>query len=115
MSAPTISEMPRSLRRTERMRSQRGASLLAIPTGLLVAAYSNPYTTHGGIKPRPQFAGAMGIPVEVPGLNTIIPEIGEGRLVVVESGADPAKSFFVRRLTLSAVQAHLAVTFVTSR
>jgi KaiC/GvpD/RAD55 family RecA-like ATPase len=57
----------------------------------------------------------MGIPVEVPGLNTIIPEIGDGRLVVVESGADPAKSFFVRRLTLSAIQAHMAVTFVTSR
>ena len=57
----------------------------------------------------------MGIPVEVPGLNTIIPEIGEGRLVVVESGADPAKSFFVRRLALSAMQAHVVTTFVTSR
>jgi KaiC/GvpD/RAD55 family RecA-like ATPase len=57
----------------------------------------------------------MGIPVEVPGLNTIIPEIGDGRLVVVESGADPAKSFFVRRLTLSAIQGHVVTTFVTSR
>jgi hypothetical protein len=57
----------------------------------------------------------MGIPVEVPGLNTILPEIGEGRLIVVESGADPAKSFFVRRITLSAIQAHMAVTFLTSR
>jgi KaiC/GvpD/RAD55 family RecA-like ATPase len=57
----------------------------------------------------------MGIPVEVPGLNTLIPEIADGRLVVVESGADPAKSFFIRRLTLSAIQAHMVVTFVTSR
>jgi len=57
----------------------------------------------------------MGIPIEIPGLNTIIPEIGEGRLVIVESGADPAKSFFVRRITLSALAAHLPVTFLTSR
>jgi hypothetical protein len=57
----------------------------------------------------------MGIPVEIPGLNTIVPEIGDGRLVVVESGADPAKSFFVRRLALSAMAAHKVVTFVTSR
>jgi len=57
----------------------------------------------------------MGIPIEIPGLNTIIPDIGEGRVIVVESGADPAKSFFVRRITLSAIQAHLPVTFVTSR
>jgi hypothetical protein len=57
----------------------------------------------------------MGIPVEVPGLNTIIPEIGDGRLVVLESGADPAKSFFIRRLALSALNAHLPVTFLTSR
>jgi KaiC/GvpD/RAD55 family RecA-like ATPase len=57
----------------------------------------------------------MGIPIEIPGLSTIVPEIGEGRLVIVESGADPAKSFFVRRITLSAIQAHLPVTFLTSR
>jgi KaiC/GvpD/RAD55 family RecA-like ATPase len=93
----------------------RGDSLLGMPTGLRVERYSDSYTTHGGIKPQAPFAGAMGIPVEVPGLNTIIPEIGEGRLIIVESGADPAKSFFVRRLTLSAIQAHMVVMFVTSR
>lgn len=57
----------------------------------------------------------MGIPVEVPGLDTIIPELGEGRLVVVESAADPAKSFFVRRLGLTAAHLGGSVTFVTSR
>ena len=57
----------------------------------------------------------MGIPIEVPGLNTIIPDVGDGRLVVVESGADPAKSFFVRRLSRSAISAGRAVTLVTSR
>ncbi len=57
----------------------------------------------------------MSIPVEVPGLDTIIPEIGEGKLVVVESGADAAKSFFVRRLSLTAGRVGWPVTFVTSR
>lgn len=57
----------------------------------------------------------MGIPVEVSGLDTIIPVLGEGRLVVVESGADPAKSFFVRRLSLTALRTGWPVTFVTSR
>ena len=37
----------------------------------------------------------MGIPVEVPGLDSVIPEIPDGRMVVVESGPDPAKSFFI--------------------
>ncbi len=57
----------------------------------------------------------MNIPVEVPGLDTIIPEIEEGRLLVVESGADSAKSYFVRRLSLSAGSVGSSVTFVTSR
>ncbi len=57
----------------------------------------------------------MGLPVEVPGLDTILPEIPDGRIIVVESGADPAKSFFVRRLGLTALRAGLAVTFVVSR
>lgn len=57
----------------------------------------------------------VGIPVEVPGLNTIIPEFEDGRLIVVESGADPAKSFFVRQLTLTALRGGRAVTFVTTR
>jgi KaiC/GvpD/RAD55 family RecA-like ATPase len=57
----------------------------------------------------------MTIPIEVPGLDTIIPEVGEGKIVVVESGADAAKSFFVRRLSLSAGRTGTPVTFVTSR
>jgi KaiC/GvpD/RAD55 family RecA-like ATPase len=57
----------------------------------------------------------MGIPVEVPGLDTILPELSEGRVVVVESGADSAKSFFVRRLGITALRAGWPVTFVISR
>jgi KaiC/GvpD/RAD55 family RecA-like ATPase len=57
----------------------------------------------------------VSIPVEIPGLDTIIPELGEGHLVVVESGADPAKSFFVRRLSLTALRSGWPVTFVISR
>jgi KaiC/GvpD/RAD55 family RecA-like ATPase len=57
----------------------------------------------------------VNIPVEVPGLDTIIPEIEAGRLLVIESGADSAKSFFVRRLSLSAGRVGCPVTFVTSR
>jgi KaiC/GvpD/RAD55 family RecA-like ATPase len=57
----------------------------------------------------------MNIPVEVPGLDTLIPRLDEGRVVVVESGADAAKSFFVRRLSLTAGREGIPVTFVTSR
>ncbi|MGP8109270.1 MAG: hypothetical protein ACLQD9_00955 [Thermoplasmata archaeon] len=57
----------------------------------------------------------MSIPIDVPGLDTIIPELSEGKLVVVESGADTVKSFFVRRLCLTAGQVGWPVTFVTSR
>jgi KaiC/GvpD/RAD55 family RecA-like ATPase len=57
----------------------------------------------------------MGIPVEVPGLDTILPEVGEGRVVVVESGADTAKNFFVRRLCLTGLRVGWPVTFVISR
>ena len=57
----------------------------------------------------------MGIPIEVPGLDSIIPDLGEGRLVVAESGADPAKSFFVRRLCSTAARRDLPVSFITSR
>lgn len=51
----------------------------------------------------------------MPGLDTIIPEIAEGRVVVVESGADSAKSFFIRRLALTAIRNHARVTFLISR
>lgn len=57
----------------------------------------------------------MNIPIEIPGLNTLIPELVEGRLVVVEGGTDAAKSFFVRRLALTALHGQWPVTFVISR
>lgn len=57
----------------------------------------------------------MGIAVEVPGLDTVIPELREGSMVVAEGGADLAKNFFVRRLTLTALRSRWPVTFVTSR
>jgi KaiC/GvpD/RAD55 family RecA-like ATPase len=57
----------------------------------------------------------MSIPVEVAGLDTIIPTLGEGRLLVVESGADPAKSFFIRRLARTALRVGWPVTFLISR
>ena len=57
----------------------------------------------------------MNIPVEVPGLDTIIPELEEGKLVIVESGADAVKSFFIRRLSLTAGRVGWPVTFITSR
>ena len=57
----------------------------------------------------------MGIPIDVPGLSTIIPEIGEGRVVIVESGTDLTNSFFLRHLARSAIDSRRRVTFVTSR
>jgi len=57
----------------------------------------------------------MNIPIEIPGLSTLLPEVAEGRLVVVEGGADAAKSFFVRRVALSALRGPWPVTFVISR
>ena len=57
----------------------------------------------------------MSLPVEVPGLDTILPEIGDGTIVIVEGGADLAKSFFVRRLCRTALHAGRPVAFVTSR
>lgn len=57
----------------------------------------------------------MGIAVEVPGLDGIIPEVPDGQVVILESGADPAKNFFVRRLVLTALGEKKKVVFVWSR
>ena len=57
----------------------------------------------------------MSLPIEVPGLDTLISEISEGTIIVVEGGADLAKSFFVRRLCRTAIHAGRPVSFVTSR
>jgi len=58
---------------------------------------------------------AMGIPIEVPGLDTILPEVTTGSVVVVESGADSGKNFFVRRVGLTALRVGMPVSFVISR
>ncbi len=57
----------------------------------------------------------MTIPVEVPGLDTIIPTLQEGSLFVIESGADPAKSFFIRRIARTALRLGRPVSFLISR
>ena len=57
----------------------------------------------------------MGIPIDVPGLDAIIPEVPDGHVIVLESGADPAKNFFVRRLVLTALGSGERVAFVWSR
>jgi KaiC/GvpD/RAD55 family RecA-like ATPase len=62
---------------------------------------------------RPMANG--GIPIDIPGLSTIIPEVTQGRVLVAESGADPAKSFFVRHLASSALRLGWPVTFITTR
>jgi len=72
-------------------------------------------TTQLLVKARPPIPGLMRIPIEVPGLDTILPEVAEGSVVVVESGADSAKNFFVRRLGLTALRIGSPVTFVISR
>ena len=57
----------------------------------------------------------MGIPIEIPGLSAVLPEIPDGQLVVAESGPDPAKSFFVRGIALTALRDGRRVTFITSQ
>ena len=57
----------------------------------------------------------MGIPVEIPGLDNLIPELGEGQVILIESGADSAKSFFVRRVGLTSLRLERPVTFLISR
>jgi KaiC/GvpD/RAD55 family RecA-like ATPase len=57
----------------------------------------------------------VSLPVEVPGLDTILSEVGDGTIVIVEGGADVAKSFFIRRLCRTALHGGRPVAFVTSR
>ncbi len=57
----------------------------------------------------------MSLSVEVPGLDTIIPTVDDGTIIVIEGGADLAKSFFVRRLCRTALHVPRPVTFITSR
>lgn len=57
----------------------------------------------------------MGIPIDIPGLDVIIPEVEDGRTVLVESGADLTNSFLVLRLSRAALRTGHPLTFVTSR
>ena len=57
----------------------------------------------------------MSLSIEVPGLDTIVPVIEDGTIIIVEGGAEPSKSFFVRRLCRTALHVPRPVTFVTSR
>ncbi|MCI4369055.1 MAG: hypothetical protein L3K09_05795 [Thermoplasmata archaeon] len=57
----------------------------------------------------------MDIPIDLPGLDTLIPTIRGGQVLVAESGPDPAKSYFLRRLCLSALRQDGGVSFVTTR
>lgn len=57
----------------------------------------------------------MSLPIEVPGLDIILSEIEDGTIVIIEGGADLAKSFFVRRLCRTGLHSGRPVSFVTSR
>jgi KaiC/GvpD/RAD55 family RecA-like ATPase len=57
----------------------------------------------------------MVIPIDIVGLDNLIPSIGDGKVVVVESGLDPAKSYFIRRIALSAARTGGSFVFLTSR
>jgi KaiC/GvpD/RAD55 family RecA-like ATPase len=55
------------------------------------------------------------IPIDIPGLDTLIPQIAGGRIVIVEGGADLTNSFFLRRLETTALGQGNSVTIVTSK
>jgi KaiC/GvpD/RAD55 family RecA-like ATPase len=57
----------------------------------------------------------MGLPIEIPGLSTILPEVPDGKVAIVEGGADGAKGFFARNLAKSALRLGRPVTYLTSR
>jgi len=57
----------------------------------------------------------VSLPIEVPGLDTLISKIDDGTIIIVEGGADLAKSFFVRRLCRTALHQGRPVSYVTSR
>jgi KaiC/GvpD/RAD55 family RecA-like ATPase len=57
----------------------------------------------------------MGLPVDIPGLNTILPEVPDGKVAIVEGGTDGAKGYFARRIAKSALRLGRPVTYLTSR
>ena len=57
----------------------------------------------------------MPIPLGLPGLENVVPEIPDGRILVVEGGTDPTKSFFARHIARQAAVEDRLVTLVTSR
>ncbi len=56
----------------------------------------------------------MSLPIEVPGLDTVVPSVEDGTVLIVEGGSDLAKSYFVRQLCRTASRLPRPVTFVTS-
>jgi KaiC/GvpD/RAD55 family RecA-like ATPase len=57
----------------------------------------------------------MDIPIEIPGLESLIPHVGGGAVLAAESGPDPAKSYFLRKLCLTVLREGGDVSFITSR
>jgi KaiC/GvpD/RAD55 family RecA-like ATPase len=57
----------------------------------------------------------MGLPVDIPGLNTVLPEVPDGKVAIVEGGTDGAKGYFARQIAKSALRLGRPVTYLTSR
>jgi archaellum biogenesis ATPase FlaH len=58
---------------------------------------------------------AMPVAVEVPGLDAHVPEVPDGRLVLLEGGLAPAKASLARTLGRSAAAQGRAVTLLSTR
>jgi len=57
----------------------------------------------------------MGIPVDIPGLKSLVPEVPDGSMVLVEGAADPAKGYLARRLAEACGAQGRDCRFLTSR
>lgn len=57
----------------------------------------------------------MGVNVEVPGLDLVLPEILDGTVLLLEGGLAPAKNHLARQLAKSAAKAGRRVTMLSSR
>ena len=57
----------------------------------------------------------MDIPIEIPGLNQMIPSLQTGRLVMVRGGEDQAKRYFAQYLGEMGKKQGLSLIYVTSR
>jgi len=57
----------------------------------------------------------MGIPITIPGLTSIIPEIPDGNVILIEGDINPIKSIFAQLLAGAAHNHGKEVFFITSR